>query len=207
VSHLNNNICIKEGDKWKAAFKTPLGLYEPLVMFFGLCNSPATFQRFMNMVLKELIEDGHVVVYMDDILIFADSISHLTQLTHTVLSKLLAYNLFLKPKKYTFQATSINYLRLHIEEGQISMDSLKINGIIQWPTSEHVHDVQAFLGFCNFYRQFIKDYSALAKPLFDLTKKNTPFRWGEHQESAFCQLITAFTMAPVLMLPDYSHQF
>ena len=71
----------------------------------------------MNMVLKDLIEDGHVVVYMDNILIFAGSISHLTQLTHAVLAKLLAYDLFLKPKKCTFQATSIDYLRLHIEEG------------------------------------------------------------------------------------------
>jgi len=75
---------------------------------------------------------------------------------------------------------SINYLGLRIEEGQISMDPLKINGIIQWPTPERVHNVQAFLGFCNFYQWFIKDYSALAKPLFDLTKKNTPFQWGEH---------------------------
>jgi len=175
-----NNIRIKEGDEWKAAFKTPLGLYEPLVMFFRLCNSPATFQRFMNMVLKDLIEDGHVVVYMDNILIFAGSISHLTQLTHAVLAKLLAYDLFLKPEKCTFQAMSINYLGLRIEEGQISMDPLKINSIIQWPTPERVHDVQAFLGFCNFYQWFIKDYSALVKPLFDLTKKNTPFRWGEH---------------------------
>src|SRR6202166_5038635 len=80
-----NNIRIREGDEHKAAFKTPLGLYEPLVMFFGLCNSPATFQHFMNTILKDLIETGHVVVYMDDILIFHTTLKALDKLTHLVL--------------------------------------------------------------------------------------------------------------------------
>jgi Reverse transcriptase (RNA-dependent DNA polymerase) len=146
-----NNIRIKEGKEWKAAFKTPLELYEPLVMFFGLCNSPATFQHFMNMVLRDLIEEGQVVVYMDDILIFAKTLAQLDTLTHHVFKQLFTFDLFLKPEKCTLQARSINYLGLQIEEGRISMDPLKISSIIQWPTPTCVHDVQAFLGFCNFY--------------------------------------------------------
>jgi len=97
-----NNIRIKEGDEHKAAFKTPLGLYEPMVMFFSLCNSPATFQRFMNMIFKALIESGHVVVYMDDILIFAKDLATLDYYTRLVLETLMAYDLYLKPKKCTF---------------------------------------------------------------------------------------------------------
>src|SRR5712672_2374150 len=116
-----NNIQIKEGDEHKAAFKTPLGLYEPLVMFFGLCNSPATFQRFMNMIFKALIESGHVVVYMDDILIFAKDLATLDYYTRLVLETLMAYDLYLKPEKCTFQQTRIEYLGLLIPEGQISI--------------------------------------------------------------------------------------
>ena len=202
-----NNIRIREGDEHKAAFKTPLGLYEPLVMFFGLCNSPATFQRFMNTILKDLIETGHVVVYMDDILIFHTILEALDKLTHLVLQRLEEYDLYLKPEKCTFRRTKIEYLGLVISEGRISMDPAKIGGITQWPTPERVHDVQAFLGFCNFYRRFIKDYSTIARPLFDLTRKETPFRWENAQEQAFRALINAFVTAPVLMLPDHDRPF
>jgi len=117
-----NNIRIKEGDKHKVAFKTPLGLYEPLVMFFGLCNSPVTFQRFMNMIFKVLIKSSHVVVYIDDILIFTKDLVTLDYYTHLVLETLMAYDLYLKPEKCTFWQTHIKYLGLLISEGQISMD-------------------------------------------------------------------------------------
>ena len=82
-----NNIRIKEGDEYKAAFKTPLGLFEPTVMTFGLCNAPATFQTFMNNIFEDMIDEGHVVVYLDDILIFAKDPSLLDRLTHEVLTR------------------------------------------------------------------------------------------------------------------------
>src|SRR5712671_3959189 len=193
-----NNIRIKEGDEHKAAFKTPLGLYKLLVMFFSLCNSPATFQRFMNMIFKVLIESGHVVVYMDDILIFAKDLATLDYYTRLVLETLMAYDLYLKPEKCTFQQTRIEYLGLLISEGRISMDPVKVGGITQWPTPAWLHDVQVFLGFCNFYRRFICDYLTIAHPLFDLAKKDMPFQWGAPQEASFRTLIGAFTSAPVL---------
>jgi hypothetical protein len=97
-----NNIRIKEGDEYKAAFKTPLGLFEPTVMTFRLCNTPATFQTFMNKIFKDMIEDGHVIVYLDDILIFSDDLDHLEHLTREVLSCLERYNLYLKLEKCVF---------------------------------------------------------------------------------------------------------
>jgi hypothetical protein len=97
-----NNIHIKEGDEYKAAFKTPLGLFEPTVMTFGLCNAPATFQTFMNNIFEDMIDKGHVVVYLDDILIFAEDTATLDKLTHDVLSRLEKHDLFLKPEKCVF---------------------------------------------------------------------------------------------------------
>ena len=87
------------------------------------------------------------------------------------------------------------------------MDPVKVGGITQWPTLVRLHDVQAFLGFCNFYRCFIRDYSTIAHPLFDLAKKDMPFQWGAPQEASFCTLIGAFTSAPVLMLPNHDRPF
>jgi hypothetical protein len=147
-----NNIRIKEGDKYKAAFKTPLGLFEPTVMTFGLCNTPATFQTFMNKIFKDMIEDGHVVVYLDDNLIFSDDPDHLEHLTQEVLSCLEQYNLYLKLEKCVFTQTSIEYLGIIITDGQVRMDPAKLAGIKGWLTPQTVKQVQAFLGFCNFYR-------------------------------------------------------
>ena len=202
-----NNIRIKEGDEYKAAFKTPLGLFEPTVMTFGLCNAPATFQTFMNNIFEDLIDEGHVVVYLDDILIFSDNPSELDRLTHEVLSRLEKHDLYLKPEKCIFAQTSIEYLGIIISNGQVKMDPAKLAGITAWPTPRTVKQVQAFLGFCNFYRRFIKDFSLIARPLFELTKKGVPFLWAPSQESSFRSLITAFTTAPVLALPDHNRPF
>ena len=95
-----NNIRIKEGDEWKAAFKTNRGLFEPTVMFFGLTNSPSTFQSMMDTIFKDLILTGEVVIYMDDILIATpDDLTHHRQLVHHVLDRLKEHDLYLKPKK------------------------------------------------------------------------------------------------------------
>ena len=107
-----NNIHIKKGDEYKAAFKTHLGLFEPTVMTFGLCNPPATFQTFMNNIFEDMVDEGHVVVYLDDILIFSDDPAQLECLTHEVLSHLEKYDLYLKLEKCVFAQTSIEYLRI-----------------------------------------------------------------------------------------------
>jgi len=183
-----NNICIREGDEYKMAFKIPLGLFKSLVMMFGLCNAPATFQTFMDTQLADLIDTDHMVVYLDDILIFAHTIYKVIKYTHMVLQCLLDLDLYLWPTKCSFNQTSVEYLGLIILEGELHMDPVKLKAISNWPMPTKVKNIQEFLGFCNFYCQFIKNYSALAHPLFDLTKKDTPFLWGTAQAEAFTAL-------------------
>jgi hypothetical protein len=128
-----NNIHIREGDEWKTAFKTPRGLYESLVMTFGLCNAPVTFQTFMDTQLADAIATGHVVVYLDDILIFATTLAELERYTHIVLQPLADLDLFLRPAKCSFNQTSVEYLGLIISEGELHMDPVKLKAIQEWP--------------------------------------------------------------------------
>ena len=184
-----------------------MGLYESLVMNFGLYNALATFQTFMDEQFKDLIATGHVVVYLDNILIFADNEAELEQLTHKVLQCLLNLNLFLRPEKCSFNKTEVKYLGLIISEGKLRMDPVKLTAVKQWPRPKTVKDIQKFLRFCNFYRRFIKAYSELARLLFDLTKKGMPFLWTERHDQAFIGLQDALTSSPVLLLPDYGKPF
>jgi len=146
-----NNIRIKPGDKWKAAFQTNRGLFEPLVMFFGMTNSSATFQTMMNNIFRNLIAEGIVVVYLDDILIFTKTKEEHEQAVRRVLQVLKENKLFLYPEKCEFCKQRIEYLGLVISENEISMDLVKVAGVREWPTPENKMDVQAFLGFVNFY--------------------------------------------------------
>jgi len=202
-----NNIRIRAGDEWKGAFKCALGLFEPLVMTFGLCNAPATFQSFMNSIFADLADLGHLVVYLDDILLFHSTLHDLHELTHEVLRRLAKYDLYLKPEKCFFDQNSIEYLGVIVSEGNVRMDPAKVQGITQWPRPTKVKEIQSFLGFCNFYRRFIHDYSKIAHPLHQLTKRDTPFDWTVACQSAFDTLIHAFTIAPVLILPDRARPF
>jgi hypothetical protein len=176
-------------------------------MTFGLCNAPATFQAFMNDIFSNLVDDGHLVVYLDDILLFHDNLTKLHRLTHEVLRHLTKYDLYLKPEKCSFDQTAIKYLGVIISAGNVRMDPAKVQGITKWPRPTKVKEIQSFLGFCNFYRRFIHDYSKIAHPLFQLTKKDMPFTWTMDTQAAFDTLIHAFTTAPVLMLPDRMRPF
>jgi RNase H-like domain found in reverse transcriptase/Reverse transcriptase (RNA-dependent DNA polymerase) len=202
-----NTIRIRKGDEWKAAFKTNKGLFKPTVMFFGMCNSPATFQAMMDDVFMTMIEERLVIVYMDDILIFANTKDELKRITRRVLEKLRENDLFLKAKKCEFGKTKVEYLGMVIEEGRISMDPVKLGGIKDWPVPTTVKQVRSFLGFGNFYRKFISHYSDLARPLNDLTKKDKKFEWTPECQSSFDTLKKRFTEEPVLMMPDQSKPF
>lgn len=136
-----NNVQIKEGDEWKAAFKTNRGMFEPLVMFFGLKNSPATFQTMINEILKEHIDNETVIVYMDDILIFTIMMEENIKITKKVLQILQDNDLFLKPEKCSFNQTKIDYLRLIISKDGVSMDKKKIDAITSWPTPKTVKEL------------------------------------------------------------------
>ena len=121
-----NNIQIKEGDEWKAAFRTYKGLFKPTVMFFGLTNSLATFQAFMNHILRDLINAGHVIVYMDDILVFTDTIEDHESIVREVLRILQENNLYLKPEKCNFETDHIDYLGIIVGNGTVCMDQKKV---------------------------------------------------------------------------------
>ncbi|GLB35238.1 putative retrotransposable element tf2 155 kda protein type 1-like [Lyophyllum shimeji] len=197
-----NNVRIKEGDEWKAAFRTNRGLFEPLVMFFGLTNSPATFQTMMNDIFRNLIAQGVVCVYLDDILIYTKTLEEHRRITRIVLDCLREHRLFLKPEKCEFERTEIEYLGLIISHGTASMDPVKVAGVAEWPVPKNKKEVQSFLGFTNFYRRFIRDFSHHAWPLFDLTAKDVAWTWGSGQQDAFDSLKRAITSKPVLIFPD-----
>ena len=146
-----NNVRIKEGDEWKAAFKTNRGLYEPTVIFFGMCNSPAMFQAMMDDIFKDLIKEGIVIIYMDDMFLSAKTKEQLRENTKWVLQWLRENDLYLKHKKCEFCKEKIEWLGIVIQEGKITMDPGKLKGIQDWPAPTTVKQVWGFLGFGNFY--------------------------------------------------------
>ena len=147
-----NNILIRPEDRWKAAFSTPFGLYEPTVMFFGLCNSPATFQAYMNHTFQDFIDEGWLIIYMDDMLIHSKDDPALHQeRTKRVLQRLREQRLALKLSKCSFDASEVEYLGLLVSAGAIKMDPTKLLAIKNWNPPRDVKAVRSFIGFCNFY--------------------------------------------------------
>ena len=153
------------------------------------------------------METGQVVIYLDDILIFATTLAELICLTHLILQQLEKLDLYLQLAKCSFNQTSVEYLGLIISEGELCIDLVKLCAIQQWPIPKKVKDVQKFLGFCNFYWHFIQNYSLLARPLFNLTKKDIPFVWTKTQDNTFKSLQNMLCGALVLVLPDYGKPF
>ena len=201
-----NNIRIKEGDEWKAAFRTNRGLFEPLVMFFGLTNSPATFQTMMNDIFREEIAEGWVVIYMDDILVFSKDKKEHQEQVKRILKKLRQHQLSLKAEKCYFEKEEIEFLGLIITETGIQMDPHKVKAITEWPTPTTKRELQQFLGFVNFYRRFVKGFAKIAKPLTKLTGNNE-WKWTEIQQTAFVELKREITSERTLIIPQPGKPF
>jgi len=176
-------------------------------MFFGMTDSPATFQTMMNDIFQNLIAEGIVVVYLDNILIFTKMKEKHTQAVRRVLQVLKENKLFLRLEKCEFYKQQIEYLGLVISENEVSMDPVKVAGVREWPTPENKTDVQAFLGFVNFYWRFIRDFSAKARPLFDLIRSEQVWTWSRREQVAFEDLKTAVTTALVLVSLQESDLF
>ncbi|KAI5115279.1 hypothetical protein M0805_000711, partial [Coniferiporia weirii] len=202
-----NNICIKDGDQWKAVFKTPRGLFEPTVMFFGLCNSPATFQAFMDDTFHIVILEDKVLIYMDDIFIFASTLEELHRKTERVLNICDKNDLYCKPEKCIFAVQEAEFLGMIITPNNINMDPIKLTGISEWPTPKTVKQLRSFMGFCNYYRRFIPNFSHTVYPLNELTCTNEPWTWTPERDKAFLKLKTQFLDKPALLIPDPSKPF
>jgi hypothetical protein len=147
-----NNVHICEGDEWKATFCTNRGLYEPLVMYFGLTNSPATCQMMMNEIFQDQVTKGVVSIYLDDILIFTNTSEEHHHITHLVLDRMCKHKLYLQPEKCEFEKTRIEYLGVIISHNKVKMDSVKIAGVVDWPMPSNKKEVQSFVGFVKFYQ-------------------------------------------------------
>jgi len=198
-----NNVQIKKGHEWNTAFATRRGSFEPLEMFFGMTNSPPTFQNMMNDESKDVIDKGIVIVFIDDILIFKEDEEHHDEIVEEVLRSLKENDLFLKPEKCEFKKKKIEFLGIIIGEKGVKMDMTKVEAIMSWPTLKRMKDVQAFLGLANFYCHFIQDFSKIATPLNNLTCKKTVWRWGRTQQKAFDELKRRFVEGPILVATDY----
>ena len=201
-----HQIRVKEADIHKTAFVTRYGSFEYTVMPFGLCNAPATFQRVMNHLLRNGL-DEHVLVFLDDILIFSRTKEDHLQHIKAVLDRLRSEKFYGRLIKCDFFRTEVEYLGFDVGKDGIKPSLSKVKAILDWPTLENVTDVRSFGGLTGFYRKFIRWFSEIAAPMTELTKKNTPFVWGEKEETAFNRLKTAMVTAPVLQLPDFDREF
>jgi hypothetical protein len=178
-------------------------------MPFGLTNAPSDFQALINNVLRAYLDD-FCSAYIDDIIIYSNTLKEHREQVYKVLKALSDAGLHLKPEKCQFHKQEVKYLGFIITTNGIRMDPSKVSCILSWETPKSVTDVQCFLGFANFYRRFIKDYSAVVTPLTGMTRKEggkyLPFIWGPEQQTAFDHLKYAFTTAPILRHFDYDRE-
>ncbi len=196
-----NLIRMKEGEEWKTAFRTRYGLYEYLVMPFGLTNAPATCQSYMNHVLQRYLDD-FVVVYLDDILIYSRNMEDHRRHVTLVMTALSQESLKLELEKCEFHKESLPYLGVIVGRTGVQIDPAKTKSTREWPQPTNVKEMQSFLGFANYNRRFIKDYSKISAPLSDLTKKDQEYKWEEKHTKAFKELKKCFENPPLLKTFD-----
>lgn len=219
-----HRLRIKEGDEWKTAFKTRYGHFEYTVMPFGLANAPATFQSYIHRAIGGLL-DITCIVYLDDILIYSGDEAEHERHVREVLERLYEWGLFVKASKCTFFSKSVEFLGFIVTPNGVVMDPVRVQTIREWPEPTCYRDIQVFLGFANFYRRFIYNYSAIVRPLLDhMTAAQVPpadqtgpdgkpiprktkkgptkwyaqWSWPEAVRQAFLEIRERFTQAPVL---------
>lgn len=202
-----HQIRIRERDEWKTTFKTNEGLYEWLIMPFGLSNAPSTFMRLMNEVLKEFI-GKFVIVYLDDILVFSQTREeHLRHLKY-VLERLQQEKLLINMKKCSFMKSELVYLGFVISKDGLKMDPKKVEAIVNWHSPKNIFEVRSFHGLASFYRKFIKNFSGICAPIIDTIKKDRkPFVWTAVAKKKIQLLKKKITEKPVLKLPDFDQLF
>jgi len=167
-----NNVRIKERDEWNAAFATLEGSFEPTVIFFGLTNSPATFQTMMNELLRDLINTGKVVVFIDDVIIGTEMEEEHNELVAEVIKRMEENDLYVKLEKCKWKVREVGFLGVIIGPEGIKMEKKKVKGVLEWPTPKCVKDMQKFLGLANYYCRFIKGFASIVRLLHNMVKKD-----------------------------------
>jgi hypothetical protein len=201
-----HQIKIRPSDIPKTAFSTRYGLYEYLVMSFGLTNAPAYFMYLMNFVFMPKL-DKFVMVFIGDILIYYRNLEDHAKHLHIVLQRLRDHHLYVKFSKCEFWLDTVKFLGHTISKNGISVDSSKVQEVMDWKPPTSVHQIRSFLGLAGYYRHFIPDFSRIAKPMIELLKKGVKFSWNEKCEEAFHTLRAHLTTAPVLAKPDTFRPF
>ena len=201
-----HQIKIRAEDIPKTAFSTRYGLFEYLVMSFGLTNAPAYFMYLMNSVFMPEL-DKFVVVFIDDILIYSKSEEDHAEHLRIVLQRLREHKLFAKFSKCEFWLNSVPFLGHVVSAGGISVDPSKVQDVLNWEPPKTVSQVRSFLGLAGYYRRFIPNFSQLSKPITKLLKNDTKFEWDKHCNQAFQKLKELLTTAPVLAQPDITKPF
>ena len=184
----------------KTAFSFGQGLWQFRVMPFGLCNAPATFERLMERVLAA-VPRQRCVVYLDDLLVHADSFDGALNNLREVFSLIRGAGLRLHPAKCRLLSRETEFLGHVVSARGVATNPAKVAAVQEWPTPENVGELRSFLGLASYYRRFVKDFATLASPLHRLTDKDRPFVWDTSCTTAFQQLKTALTEAPVLAYP------
>jgi hypothetical protein len=199
-------IPMREEDIPKTAFVSADGLYEFLVMPFGLRTNSQVYQRLMDNVL-EGIRYQFALDYIDDLMVYSDSFEdHLSHM-QKVFDRLTVANIKLKASKCCFAQNEVVYLGFNISEAGVAPDPAKILAIVKFELPKNVTDLRSFLGLCNYYRRFIPQYAHLAKPLYDLVGKDSPWNMDYKAVKVFQELKTLLTKSPILRLPDFSKKF
>ncbi|GBG89289.1 hypothetical protein CBR_g48998 [Chara braunii] len=196
-----HQIEMAEGDVYKTAFKTRYGTYEFLVMPFGLCNAPGTFQTEMHRISRPYL-DKFMVVYLDDILVFSRTAREHAEHLALVLQSLRDSQYKINREKSSLRVPFVIYLGHVISGDGLAPEAAKIVAIQDWPQPQTVRYDRSFMGLASYYRKFVRNFSAVAAALTNLTKKDTPFLWSLPCQLAFTRLKKALTRAPVLKLPD-----
>jgi hypothetical protein len=197
-----HQVPVEQVDKEKTAFATPRGgLYQFTTMPFGLCNAASTFERIIEKTLTGL-QWEIAVLYLEDIVVYGKSFKdHLLNL-EKVFEKLLDAGLKLKPKKCHLMQKEISFLGHIVSKEGVRTDPVKVSAIKEMQRPKNVTQVCSFVGLASYYRKFIQGFSKIAKPFFDLTKKDNKFMWNQNCEDSFRELKMRLMSAPDLAFPQ-----
>ncbi|KAL0540168.1 hypothetical protein IC582_024398 [Cucumis melo] len=201
-----HQLRIKDGDVPKTTYRSRYGHYEFIVMSFGLTNAPAVFMDLMNRVFREFL-DTFVIVFIDDILIYSKTEAEHEEHLRIVLQTLRDNKLYAKFSKCEFWLKQVSFLGHVVSKAGVSVDPAKIEAVTGWTRPSTVSEVRSFLGLAGYYRRFVENFSRIATPLTQLTRKGAPFVWSKACEDSFQNLKQKLVTAPVLTVPDGSGSF